>query len=211
MALAQTRAESSEDSETDEEPDEYVELENFVTTSRSFQELRDNIRGFLGLELGKLLEELPFFDENQLVEPGQAIDGGQNVLSCGKPVWLMPKFHHKIRDLLFSEPPIPNSLTRVRWKCVSLTACDDERGTNEKQPCGETLHDDYQELKPGVAKRMEDYLRRSSYRTYAGEPKTFIQGISNVWSSFKGLNTFVTQGIATLKKNGKTTIVDTEL
>lgn len=130
-SLAQPRAESSGDSGTDEEPDEYLELEKFVTNSRSFEKLRDNIRGFLGLELSKLLAELPFVDENQLVESEQSISCGQNALSCGKTLWSMPNFHHKIRDSVFPEPPIPNGLTRVRWKCVSLRTIEDERGTNE--------------------------------------------------------------------------------
>ena len=125
-SLAQPRAESSGDSGTDEEPDEYLELEKFVTNSRSFEKLRDNIRGFLGLELSKLLAELPFVDENQLVESEE-----EESISCGKTLWSMRNFHHKLRDLVFPEPPIPNGLTRVRWKCVSLRASEDERGTNE--------------------------------------------------------------------------------
>jgi hypothetical protein len=124
MPLAQTKAESSEDSETDEEPDEYLELERFVTNSRSFQNLRDNIRGFLGLELSKLLAELPFVDEDRLAEFEESINSVQNPLSCGKFVWSMRNFHHKIRDFLFPEPPIPNGLNRVRWKCVSLRASE---------------------------------------------------------------------------------------
>jgi hypothetical protein len=133
MPLAQTKAESSEESETDEEPDEYLELEKFVTNSRSFEKLRDNIRGFLGLELNKLLAELPFVpfvDENQLVESEGSISREQNALSCGKILWSMRNFHHKIRDSVFPEPPITNGLTRVRWKYVSLRASEDERGTN---------------------------------------------------------------------------------
>jgi hypothetical protein len=131
MPLAQTKAESSEDSETDEEPDEYLELEKFVTNSRSFEKLRDNIRGFLGLELSKLLAELPFVDENLLVESEESISCGQNALPCGKTLWSMRNLRHKIRDSVFPEPPIPHGLTRVRWKCVSLRASEDERGTNE--------------------------------------------------------------------------------
>lgn len=125
-SLAQTRAESSEDSRTNDEPDEYLELEKFVTNSRSFQQLRDNIRGVLGLELSKLLAELPFAAENQLVESEESINSGQNALSCAKNVWSKRNFHDKIRDFLFPEPPIPNGLWRVRWKCVSLAAGKDE-------------------------------------------------------------------------------------
>lgn len=73
------------------------------------------------------------------------------------------------------------------------------------------MYDDYQELKPGAAKRMENYLRRSSYKRCAGETKSLSERISKVWSSFKGLTAFVTQWTGTLKNNGKTTIVDTEL
>jgi hypothetical protein len=46
----QDKAESSDDSDFDEEPDEFAELETFITGSAAFCKLRDNIRAFLGLE-----------------------------------------------------------------------------------------------------------------------------------------------------------------
>jgi hypothetical protein len=138
----QDKAESSDDSDFEEEPDEFAELETFITSSAAFCKLRDNIRGFLGLEPSqehtvleasscKLLEELPFAGEDYVY----TIDGPVCYEQCPSPylrnLWQMPSFSQKIRDFLFPEPPIAEGMSRVRWQCVSLDTGHEEETTNE--------------------------------------------------------------------------------
>jgi hypothetical protein len=83
--------------------------------------------------------------------------------------------------------------------------------TNGTQPCGETLYDDYQELKPGAAKRMEDYLTRFSYKKCAGDSKSLTERISNLGSSLKGIIMPLSQQIQRLKSGDPPALVTTEL
>ena len=129
--VEQDGAESSDDSDLEEEPDEFVELEIFITNSTAFQKLRDNIRGFLGLEPSqeeavleasscKLLEELPFAEEgdvDMLIAPAFE---EQCPAPYSQGAWRRPSFSQKIRDFLFPESPLADGMSRVRWQCVSL-------------------------------------------------------------------------------------------
>jgi hypothetical protein len=137
----QDKAEISDDSDMEEEPDEFVELEKFITSSTAFQKLRDNIRGFLGLEPSSrdeafdlapsiLFSQLPFAEDNQVDMPDVPIFYEQYTLPSLRNSWYLPNFYQKIRDLLLPEPPIPEGLSRVRWKCVSLTSDKDEQDTD---------------------------------------------------------------------------------
>jgi hypothetical protein len=132
-AIEQDKAEISEDGDSDEEPDEFVDLEKFVTNSTAFQNLCSNIRGFLGSEPSskgdaidivptniELFAELPFAaQEYHCGGLGGSILCGQPAPPCIGRVWYLPNFLHKAGDLLFAESPIPHGLSRVRWKCVS--------------------------------------------------------------------------------------------
>jgi hypothetical protein len=73
------------------------------------------------------------------------------------------------------------------------------------------LYDDYQELKPGAAKRMEDYLRRSSYKKCAGGSRNLTQRISKAGSSLKGFITSISKRVQTMKSGEPRELVSTEL
>jgi hypothetical protein len=141
-SFEQDKAEFSDDSDFDEEPDEFAELETFITGSAAFCKLRDNIRTFLGLEPSqenalleasscKLLEELPFAGEEYVY----TMDEPMCYKQCPSPylrnLWQPPSFNQKIRDFLFPEPPIAEGMSRVRWQCVSLSTGLKEETTNE--------------------------------------------------------------------------------
>ena len=113
-----------------------MELEKFITSSTAFQKLRDNIRGFLGLEpspkedaldLGPTISflDLPFAEDDQVDMPDEPVFSEQ----LTSP-YLLPSLHQKIRDFFLPESAIPDGLSRVRWKCVSLTRDMDERDIN---------------------------------------------------------------------------------
>jgi hypothetical protein len=73
------------------------------------------------------------------------------------------------------------------------------------------LYDDYQELKPGAAKRMEDYLRRSSYKKCAGGGRYLTQRMSKAGSSLKGFITSISKRVQTMKSGEPRELVSTEL
>lgn len=123
---AQIKADHSEDSGTDDEPDEFLDLERFVTNSNAFQKLRDNIRSFVGLELSNLTAELPFAQQDHFEVSQEDIFFEHDSLSCPQSQWFLSNFAQNIRGRLLPEPPIPNGLSRVRWKCVSLRIYEDE-------------------------------------------------------------------------------------
>jgi hypothetical protein len=125
--------ESSDESESGEEEDadEFLELERFICDSNALQNLRDNIRDFLGLgyrskivatelEPSQLLEELPFAEEHEFEMTDEQAYLVQDTSSCQQSLWSLAIFHQKIRNMLFPESPIPEGYSRVRWKCVSL-------------------------------------------------------------------------------------------
>ena len=131
------KVESSEESDVEEELDEFLELEKFITNSNAFQILHENIRGFLGLrlepemmdavlELGpsQLLAELPFAEEGQVDISDEAVYY-ELVASLQQWFWPLINFTHRLQNLLLSEPPIPDGMARVRWKCVGLTSGKD--------------------------------------------------------------------------------------
>lgn len=73
------------------------------------------------------------------------------------------------------------------------------------------MYDDYEELKPGAAKRMEEYLRRSSYKKCAGSSRNLTQRISKAGSSLKSFITSISQQVQTVKSGEPQEIVSTEL
>ncbi|KAE9374270.1 hypothetical protein N431DRAFT_437737 [Stipitochalara longipes BDJ] len=192
----QDKAESSDDSDFEEEPDEFAELESFITNSSAFRKLHDNIRSFLGQERSyKLFEELPFAGEDHIYTLDEPVCYEQCSSPYSRNVWHLPNFSQKIRDILFPEPSIPDGMSRVRWQCS----------------CGEALYDDYRELKPGAAKRMEDYLRRCSYKKCAGDNIRMTERMSDIGSSLKGIISSIGQRIQTLKSGERPALVNTEL
>jgi hypothetical protein len=135
--VEQDKAESSDDSDFEEEPDEFAELEIFITSSTAFRKLRDNIRGFLGLEPSqehavfevsscKLHEELPFAHEDHIDLLISPVFDEQCPVSDMRNIWQLPSFSQKIRDYLFPEPAVANGMTRVRWKCVGLNSGEEK-------------------------------------------------------------------------------------
>lgn len=133
--MEHNEAESSDSSDLDGEPDGFQELEKFITNSKAFQRLRVNIQRFLGSEPDSydamsitsgcdLLSLLPFAEESLsegLVSPKQNPSGFRwNLFS-------QDNFCQIIRGLFVSEPPIPDGMSRVRWKCVSLSYSQNRR------------------------------------------------------------------------------------
>jgi hypothetical protein len=73
------------------------------------------------------------------------------------------------------------------------------------------LYDDYRELKPGAAKRMEDYLRRSCYKKCPGDSQSMTERVSSFGSSMKGSVTYIGQWIQSIKNGERPALVSTEL
>jgi hypothetical protein len=135
--VKQDKGEISEDSDLEEEPDEFMGLEIFITNSIAFQKLRDNIRLFLGLEPSSkintfnfgssiLFTDFPFAEGNQFDTSDETIYHEQDVARYHQRPWDLSNFRQKIRDLFLPEPPILEGLSRVKWKCVSRTSDKDE-------------------------------------------------------------------------------------
>ncbi len=127
------KAESSEDSDF-EEPDEFQELEKFIINSNAFQTLRENIRGFLGLEPSlpashdvvpergakTLLAELPFAKDEEHSFTDEIVCSMRDASQYQQSPWPLTGFGQKLRNLLLPVKPIPNGMPRVWWQCVGF-------------------------------------------------------------------------------------------
>ncbi|KIN07137.1 hypothetical protein OIDMADRAFT_174154 [Oidiodendron maius Zn] len=203
--LDHEKVESFEDSGVEEELDEFLELQKFTTNSEVFQilhEYYEYIRGFLrprlerslmdaALDIGpsQLLAELPFAEEDQVDLSDERVYYEHDTSYRQWP-WPLIDFTHRLQNLLLPEPQIPDGMARA---------------------CGELLYDDYRELKPGAAKRFEDLLQRSSFRSRADNSKGIAERFSNMGIGLRGLISYLSRSTRSLKSKKRPGIVDTEL
>jgi hypothetical protein len=121
--------EDSEGENVEEAPDDFRDLEAFIMTSSAWVQLRLGIQSLLGrtyVERNTPSSGDPSIDVHQndeamsedLPEAPRSSNGGEGDIplqalsleSVGKRIW----------DLLMTEPPIPEGIIRVRWRCVSI-------------------------------------------------------------------------------------------
>ncbi|KAJ8058189.1 hypothetical protein OCU04_012388 [Sclerotinia nivalis] len=205
-------SESSEDT-----PDDFQHLENFVKDSKAFQSFRENLRAFIHPQKAHLTT----VSTSTVASRRDSLCSNPNALATALPEMLedvnedsvtvsdnleasnhtsvfmalselqvpanlnletFRKVYQPISQMLEllasaiktrKRPPVAHGKTRIEWSCK----------------CGQKLYDDFTELRPGAASRLEQALSHSdSSGTNIGRGSTFGSYTGSLWSSFSSIS-----------------------